>query len=91
MAIRTLYILTLQVVVLFTGMAVCTDIQIVRLTARHGGSSPVGPKNITVTTAEVGKIGATVNGAAAGIGIVNTVAGGAGNGAVFQVGIKVCG
>src|SRR5450631_1043969 len=73
--INTLDILTLHIVILFTGMTVSADIHLVGLTAEHRGPAAVGPQQIPVSCAQIGKIGTAINGTAARIGEMNPVTG----------------
>lgn len=73
MTIGTLDILPLHVMALFTGMAGRTDVSAV-IASTGIGTSPICSQQISVTAAQVGKICAAINGAAAGIGEMSTVA-----------------
>lgn len=62
MTVSTLNILVLGIVAFLAGMTVCTDVQFVILCATYFCPTTISNKNITVTGAQVCKVGRTVNG-----------------------------
>jgi hypothetical protein len=79
MTIDTLDILPLYVMALLAGMAVGADIQRIGLPAQNSGPTRVGAQQIAIAAAQVCKIGAAVHCCAAGIRVMNAVAGGTEN------------
>ena len=76
MTVGTLDILASLIVVFLAGMAVGAEIGTVRLADSLPDAAPVAAQQVSVTAAQAGKVIPAVNGAAARIGIMDTMAGG---------------
>ena len=73
MAICALNVLAFHIMVFFAGMATGTEVSAIWQTGSDCGTTELCAQQVTITTAQIGKIGAAVNGTAARIGKVNTM------------------